>query len=109
MFTAILRNVRAMAIVWQSCPGRLALKLYREGSEGVKGRDRPREKWTPHYDLLRLQELAREKLDRIAMGTAGDGARDAGLDLNDIWSCILLLKRNDFYKSMTSYDSYSVW
>lgn len=54
---------------------------------------------SPTYDLGVVQELVRQRLYRITV-PARKGASDLYLDESDIVDCVLLLREEDFYKTM---------
>ena len=66
------------------------------------------EKRKPHYDLEELKELIRKE-NWIVTRKAEIGAVELGLSRYEIKEIVLNLRREDFYKSMTSYRNYKLW
>ena len=67
------------------------------------------EKRTPHYELVRIQELVRRLGAAAFTKTALDGGREMGLTTAEMLAVIASLSRRNFYKSMTTYADYRVW
>ncbi|HEN8801183.1 TPA: type II toxin-antitoxin system MqsR family toxin [Pseudomonas putida] len=66
------------------------------------------EKRTPHCPLERVKALAAAR--RISpTGAALRGAKALGMDFSGMLEVINSLRRNDFYKSMTSHIDHRVW
>ncbi|MFV3292148.1 type II toxin-antitoxin system MqsR family toxin [Pseudomonas sp. NY11955] len=66
------------------------------------------EKRTPHCPLERVKALVAER--RISpTGAALRGAKALGMDYPGILEVIAGLKRDDFYKSMTSHIDHRIW
>lgn len=67
------------------------------------------EKRRPHYSLTLVQHLATDqaltKFTRVAL----DGAAELGFNTKTIRAVVMGLNREDFYKSMTTYDDATVW
>jgi len=66
------------------------------------------EKRKPHYDLEELKELIRQER-WIVTKVAEKGAFKLGLSRYEIKEIMLNLRREDFYKSMTTYKDHRLW
>jgi motility quorum-sensing regulator/GCU-specific mRNA interferase toxin len=66
------------------------------------------EQQKPRHDLAEVKRLVRTGRV-IVSGVALIGARTLGMSYNDILDTVLLLKRDDFYKSMTAYRNHRLW
>ncbi len=66
------------------------------------------EKRKPHYNLEELKELVRKER-WIVTRKAEMGAVELGFSHCEIREIILNLRREDFYKSMTSYRNHKLW
>ncbi len=62
------------------------------------------EKYKPTYDL---EEFKRS--DFIITSTAGNNALELGFELSDVRMVVSTMKKEHFYKSMTSYKNHKVW
>ncbi len=66
------------------------------------------EKQTPHYPLSQVKELIEAGMVRSTR-TALEGGAALGFDFRGILAVIAKLSRQDFYKSMTTYQDHRVW
>lgn len=66
------------------------------------------EKRNPHYSLTRAQSLIGDGKVR-ATRSALEGAALLGLGFEGMLEVVLSLRRQDFYKSMTTYRDHRVW
>ncbi len=69
----------------------------------------PNEKRKPHYSLSRLQELVRDPATRQITASSRRGATEFNWSEEEIVQCIVGLTRQDFYKSMTTYQNSKIW
>lgn len=67
------------------------------------------EKAKPTYDLKAFKETF-SSVNRLAMTTTAlQGARELGCTREDIVAVLQRMKREHFYKSMTSYGDHKIW
>jgi len=67
------------------------------------------EKNTPHYSLQAIQEIVALAGNRAFTVMALNGGRAMGLDDEEMLDVIANLTRNNFYKSMTTYNDHRIW
>ena len=67
------------------------------------------EKLRPHYDLGAIKALAAELGVAAFTKSAMDGGRAMGLTTAEMLAVIAVMKRSDFYKSMTTLHDHKVW
>ena len=67
------------------------------------------EKRTPHYSLVEIKEyVAMKGVDAFTL-TARRNGFTMGLTQAELVASILALTRQNFYKSMTSYNDHTLW
>lgn len=67
------------------------------------------EKQTPHYSLIELKTLLlNDETSSITQSSISD-AFSLGFSKTEMIDAVQLLKRDDFYKSMTTYHDSSLW
>lgn len=66
------------------------------------------EKATPHCKLSIAHQLINKGFIRFTQ-SAVDAADELGFDRNGIADVVLALKRDDFYKSMTTHADHTIW
>ena len=66
------------------------------------------EKRKPHCPLERVKALAADGHARVTKTALEDGGL-LGFDRDGIIEVVMSLKREDFYKSMTTYNDHKIW
>jgi motility quorum-sensing regulator / GCU-specific mRNA interferase toxin len=69
----------------------------------------PNEKRKPHYPLAHLQTLVQNPATRQLTAISRRGAAAFNWGVDEIVQCIIGLKRQDFFKSMTTYEDSKIW
>ena len=67
------------------------------------------EKHTPHYPLHEIQSQMATVPDMNLTLSARTGIRAAGMAQVDALAVVQALKRQDFYKSMTTHADHRIW
>jgi len=67
------------------------------------------EKFRPHYPLAAMQAQVAAEGIRAFTVTALNGGRAMGLTDEDLLSVVAGLRRQDFYKSMTTLHDHRIW
>jgi motility quorum-sensing regulator/GCU-specific mRNA interferase toxin len=67
------------------------------------------EKRRPHFPLNLVQQLANDPAHTRFTRVALDGAAELGFDTAMIRTVVMGLRREDFYKSMTTYADTAIW
>lgn len=67
------------------------------------------EKHKPHYGLALVKSFINQGLFSITRLASDNAARDFDFIPEEIINIILLLERDNFYKSMTSEHNYTIW
>ena len=66
------------------------------------------DKYTPTYDLEAIKDSVRNNGARTTLSAKRSMAK-LRINLADVASCILMLDRSNFYKSMTTHNDHRVW
>lgn len=66
------------------------------------------DKRTPTYDLDAIKDSVRNNGARTTLSAKKSMAK-ISMVLPDVESCILMLDRSNFYKSMTTHNDHTVW
>lgn len=67
------------------------------------------EKRTPHYSLIEIQAQMTSVMAMNLTETARVGIHGAGMEWEDALTVVCGLRRQEFYKSMTTHHDHRVW
>lgn len=67
------------------------------------------EKCTPHYSLIEIQAQMTSVMAMNLTETARVGIHGAGMEWEDALTVVRGLRRQEFYKSMTTHHDYRIW